>query len=208
MNNANVKTSIQWISTNFFLIVLLVLIVAAYYPSYGIPYFGEDIGSHLPEASSPFQCNQFWRLHQEHFIPLIKLIYRFCYHFFWMNPAFFHFLIVITFCLTVIILNKLLYKLSHSRSMALFGSALFGLSTVYDGALVEISNSQTSFCLFFCLAFLYSLYRYFENPQPLWKYSGVFCGFFAVCTFALGIFIGLWGALFFYCCIPREYKSS
>ncbi len=188
--------------------LLLILVFSSYLPSLKIAYFGEDIGSHLPEAAGPFCIGQLWHLHHEHFIPLIKLIYRLCYHTFWMDPMPFHLILIAIQCFCFFILYKLLLALSDSRESAFLGAMLFGLSNVYDDAVVNMSNAQTLFCLSFSLCFLYSIYKYFETKEAKWRIRGIVCGFFATCTFALGVLMGFWGIFFYYCCVPHTKGFS
>ena len=197
--------------------VMIYLMSTAYVfsllPSLSIPYIFDDV-DHFHNLAWAQQNHQIWAWllapHNEHVIPLLKLLYIFCYQYFWLNPESFH-LIVLAVCLGIIALvYRLIFIFTGSELAALAGGAIMAASNLTDDAIFVGTNSHIFFCMFFFLLLFYAIHQYAAQREFKWKAIAFIAILLGPSTFALGLTAVVFAPLFWRWCLsaPEREKSK
>ena len=193
-----------------FLLLAVVYSIVIFMPTLAWTYLFDDIDNFytITTLHNGFDAvNYILTPGYGHFIPLIRALYLFCFKYFWLNPAFFHALIILALILSGILLSGVLWELTASKIAAVFGGVLILWSTSYLDCM-ETAFAHTLFCLPVVLLALYGLCRYVKTNRRRWIVVSAAASFLAPCISAVGVLTGIWVLLFFTLCLPANTKKD
>lgn len=195
------------VKDSFAPLTLIFIYIASLVPSVEIPYIYDDI-DHMFTLSRAIDSSTVmsWLFtpHNEHVIPVMKILYYLCYKYFWLFPQPFH-IIIFLICIGILYLAyQLLLKLTDSKLLAFVGCSLLTFSNLPDLAIFVITDSHIVFCLFLFILLFYSQYKYFETGEKLWLSSILLSTLLSPMTFALGLTSIFFAFLFEKLCIPQR----
>ncbi|MFH1363610.1 MAG: hypothetical protein ABIH45_05350 [Candidatus Omnitrophota bacterium] len=153
------------------------------------------------------QVAYYFRREDCHFMPLYLLLHGIFYKLFWLNPAPFHVLIILTFILSGFTLMRLILELIDSWIAAMFSGVLFCWSTSYLRLMDIVCWPYLFTLLLILLAFL-GVSMYAKTDRVGWNVLASLMAFLAPCMYAIGVPIGLWIAAFYFLCVPAENKGN
>lgn len=192
----------------FFILISFALSLS---PSLSVPYISDDV-DHLHDLSQAMHSSKMteWLIapHNEHVIPLLKIVYFFCYKYFWLDPVAFH-LLIISLCVGIVVLvYKLIFIFTHSIPTALLGSAIIAGTNIFDEAIFVIANAHILFSLFFFLFLFYAMYQYSLKKKTSWRLSAFFAVLLLPSTFAIGLISLIFVVLFNHLCLSQEQRQN
>src|SRR6266404_9289818 len=124
------------IKTSLLFPILLGLYLTSLTPSLDIPYIIDDV-DHLYNLAQAMETSRVgeWFLtpHNEHVIPMIKLLYYLFYKNFWVFPQAFHVVIMILMAGILFLIYQLLFRLTQSSLSDSTGCSVYAPSH-HDGS--------------------------------------------------------------------------
>jgi hypothetical protein len=191
--------------------VMLVFFIFSLIPSLTIPYVSDDLDYfyYLARSLDSHQVIQ-WLMTpaNEHVIFLEKIFYLFCYKIFWLNPEFFHMVIVVV-CLGIItLIYRLIFVLTQSPLAALIGASIMASSNLTDEAIFVCTNSFIFFCIFLFLLLFYAIHRYADTQKSHWRTVAFFSILMASVTFASGLTSIIFVLLFYRLCLSQDLRQK
>jgi len=198
------------IKTSLLFPILLGLYLTSLTPSLDIPYIIDDV-DHLYNLSQAMETSHVgeWLLtpHNEHVIPLIKLLYYLFYKNFWVFPQAFHVVIMVLMAGILFLIYQLLLRLTQSPLSAFIGCSVAASTNLMDNAIFIITDTHILFCTFFFLLLFLSQYQYTTTQRPMWLALIFISTVLGPSTFALGLTSLFFAFLFGWLCCPRSSKT-
>lgn len=194
----------------FFYWLIALFSAVIFWPTLRGSYAMDSIDRLIHIAQAPSLHDQITYVFQRedcHFMPLYLLLHVVFYNLFWLDPAAFHIIIILTFVLCGVTLMELVFELTHSRVAMALAGILFCWQTSYL-KLLDIVCWPYLFTLLLILLALLSVYRYAKAGELKWVVLASLTTFLAPCNYSIGVPIGLWVGMFYFLCIPAEDRKS
>jgi len=198
------------IKTSLLFPILLGLYLTSLTPSLDIPYIIDDV-DHLYNLAQAMETSRVgeWFLtpHNEHVIPMIKLLYYLFYKNFWVFPQAFHVVIMILMAGILFLIYQLLFRLTQSSLSAFIGCSVVASTNLMDNAIFVITDTHILFCVFFFLLLFLSQYQYTTTQRPIWLALIFLSTVLSPSTFALGLTSLFFAFLFGWLCCQHSSKT-
>lgn len=199
------------VSAELILCGILIFYVFSLAPSLSVPFIIDDIDHfHLLKMALENNTVMDWifRPHNEHVVPFIKGLYLINYHFFGLNPEFFHACILAACTGTAILIYQLTQGLTKSKTCAFIALGIFTGSHLIDNAIFVGTNSHIIFCMFFFLLLFYALWQYSTSLKKTWRFIAFLSTLILPSTFALGLTSFVFIVLFNRCCLNEDQQYN
>jgi hypothetical protein len=124
-------------------------------------------------------------LHNEHFIPWLKVLYWACFKWTGMNPWLFHLMTNLVFIGVIAMIYSLVRAITSDRLAAVSGAVIFASCNLFDGAIAVTTDSHILYCLLGTLGVVYCFHRHASSPSWQWRYGACAWAVLAFGSFAL-----------------------
>lgn len=192
-----------------FLSLFIVFPFLIFSPSLQWSYLFDDIDNfyRITQIAGPADLAQYLVSSQEgHVLLLTRILYLLNYQLFWLDPLFYHIVIILGTVALSLFVYKIILHLTQSWGAALTGGILVGWFT---GCLqvMETAFSPFIFSMVFIFSVLYSVTMYSETNNRAWVFAAATAAFFAPLVFAFGVLTGIWVFLFALLCLSSDTQN-
>ena len=189
------------IKFKFFLVIVIFLF---YFLTFaGKVWFDHDDFDFL-FFSSQFSPNELLRPHNEHFLPVFRLLFFLEYSLFKLNAQFYFAVSILLHIVSILLIYKIVFYITKKDFWAYSGAILYSINATFYESIIWITSQQTLLCGLFLLA-SYLTYLYFRIQKKAYQLY-LSCFFSVLSAFSFGI--GLIAPAFFFAMSLFDKKST